>query len=231
MTAKLFILGRPGSGKSAAARRIALRANSQRFSTVHLNDYQILLKMSHADKKGQYFRPTKYAEGFDVHDFTVMDISLTKLEDEAKEYIRRAELIVIEFARADYREALKHFSSTFIRDAYFLFIETDVEICVQRIHERTAHPKTPDDHYVSDAIVRGYYGKDNRAYMVKNFRHEYNVPAERLWIIDNIKKLENFEREIDHVAYTLLRLKTRILPETDPLQPVFKPVNEYKASF
>jgi len=229
MTAKLFILGRPGSGKSAAARRIAVRANSQRFSALHLNDYQILLRMSYADKEGQYFRPAKYANGFDVCNFEVLDVALTKLEEEASEQIRRVELIIIEFARADYRDALKRFNPQFVQDAYFLYIDTDTDICIPRIYERTAHPQTPDDHFVSDAIVREYYGKDNRAYMVKNFRHEYNVPAERLWIIDNMRKLEDFEREIDHIAYTLLRLKTRILPETDPLQPVFKPVNECKA--
>ncbi|HLJ35749.1 MAG TPA: hypothetical protein VKU38_18985, partial [Ktedonobacteraceae bacterium] len=206
-------------------------AKDRRFSAIHINDYEILLRMAHADKEGKYFRPAKYANGFDVCKFEILDVALTRLGEEASKYIRKVELIIIEFARDDYRKALKQFNPQFIQDAYFLYIDTDIDTCISRIYERAAHPKTPDDHFVSDTIVREYYGKDNRPYMVKNFRHEYHVPAERLWIIDNMRQLEDFQREVNHIAYTLLQLKTRILPETDPLQPVFKPVNECKASF
>ncbi len=79
MTAKLFILGRPGSGKSAAARRIVERAKYRRFSAMHINDYQILLAMAQADTNHKYFYPTMYANGFDVHNFSVMDVALTKV--------------------------------------------------------------------------------------------------------------------------------------------------------
>ncbi len=229
MTTKLFILGRPGSGKSKAARRIMIHADQRSFSAIHINDYPILLKMAQADTNYQYFYPTKYANGFDVHNFSVMNIALKRLQEKANEYIRRVELIIIEFARNDYQEALKQFSSPFIEDAFFLFLDSDTATCKSRIYERTAHPKSSDDYYVSDDIVEVHYGKDNREYIIKNFRHEYHVPVERLWILDNMRQLEDFEREVDFIAHKLLRFKTRILPETDPLQPIFKSVNECKA--
>lgn len=214
MTAKLFILGRPGSGKSTAARRIAVRANIQKFSTVHVSDYPILSSMAQNDTNHQQFRLFGNAKGFDVLDFSVMDVALAKLETQASRYIRRAELIIIEFARDDYRKALDQLSSQFIQNAYFLYIDADADICVNRIRRRIAHPVTIDDHDVSDTIVKGYYGRDNRAFMVSGIKPEYKVPPERLWIIDNMESQKDFERKIDRVTEKLLRLKTRILPET-----------------
>lgn len=220
MFTKLFILGRPGSGKSAAARRVIEHTEDHRFSAIHINDYGILLNLSHTDKEGKYFRPAKYANGFDVCDFRILDDALKRLEEDASTYIHKVEFILIEFARDDYYHALRQFTHQFIQDAYFLYINTDTDTCIARIYERTVHPKTPDDHFVSDTIIREYYEKDNGPYIVSN------VPEKRGWIINNMGELKDFNQEVDRIAHKLLRFKTRLLPETDPLQPVFKPLNE-----
>jgi len=50
MTVKVFILGRPGSGKSTAARRIAKLVQHKGWSPVRISDYDILYNMFQREK-------------------------------------------------------------------------------------------------------------------------------------------------------------------------------------
>src|SRR6266581_8781745 len=56
MLVKLFILGRPGSGKSSAAGIIATIARCRGWNTIHINDYDILKEMAQADTTHKNFR-------------------------------------------------------------------------------------------------------------------------------------------------------------------------------
>lgn len=171
MSIKLFILGRPGSGKSTACRCVAkfLRQQEQYkgWSTAHYKDYSILYEMFRYEKlflnpkKPKQFEATKEHNGFDVLDFTVLDTALVKLEKKARERSsdKKEEVIIIEFARQDYAEAFKQFSPSFLKDSYFLFIEADVATCLERVKERTINPSTEDDFFVSDLIITKYYDK------------------------------------------------------------------------
>src|SRR5437868_3051345 len=162
MALKVFILGRPGSGKSTAFRHIKKYIEEQYldWSSIRFNDYDILRemflfeKLFQTDMKLRKFRATEHG-GFDVLDFSVLDTALRELERKVRHRYspKRDELIVIEFARDNYGKALQQFSSAFLKDAYFLFIETNMETCVQRVHDRVAHPMTIDDHFVSDDIL------------------------------------------------------------------------------
>src|SRR5947208_3252305 len=86
MAVKLFLLGRPGSGKSTAARYIELLAADRKWSVVSLNDYTFLQEMFRADTQHQQFRPTGSPESdaFDVIDFSVLDRALEKIKHAAE---------------------------------------------------------------------------------------------------------------------------------------------------
>ena len=60
---------------------------------------------------------------------------------------RENELIIIEFARSDYQHALDQLGREFREEAYFLFLDVEIETCVQRIQERVQHRSTLDDHF------------------------------------------------------------------------------------
>jgi adenylate kinase family enzyme len=221
MPVKLIIFGRPGSGKSATARYIKMLTQHMGLSTARLNDYDILLKMYHADVNSEKFLPTTYVEGgFDIIDFSVLNVALTKVERLAEEYISSEiyNLIILELARADYYEALRQFSSSFLQDAYFLLIFTDIKTCIDRINERTAHPVTSDDHYVSDKIMIDYYQKDNLLYMPFKLMTDYKVPDHRINMINNMGSLQDFIRRIDKFLVNISELINYPLPETDPIQ-------------
>ncbi len=171
---KLFILGLPGSGKSEIARYLINYVSSERVdkqsdqlcSASRFNDYAILDDMFRQDTKGR-FKPTAPG-GFDVLDLSVFDEALQILEQEVNSYISSGviendgkELIVIEFSRNDYSRAFEQFNQSFLRDAYFLYLDTELETCKQRVRNKILNPKYEDDYPVSEYIFENYYSKDN----------------------------------------------------------------------
>src|SRR5579859_7490203 len=98
---KIFVLGRPGCGKSRAARRIVKLAKLQCYSANRINDYPILRGMFREDTVGKQFNALEDHEGFDVIDFTVLDTALKMVEQKALKYEQSLDVIVLEFARND----------------------------------------------------------------------------------------------------------------------------------
>lgn len=230
MVVKLFILGRPGSGKSSAARHIVKLARRYNRCAIRVNDYDILREMCKADQEGKQFNPIKGQPGFDVIDFSVLDIALKKAEVKARKAKHDAEIVVIEFARDNYIEALRNFRSSFLKDAYFIFIDTKVDICIQRIHKRVAFPTTPDDSFVSDAILSNYYKKQViPKRLQEQFESEFAVIERRVWFINNSGTRHQFDMEINRIFYSILnteRNKSRLATVQNFATMVYKPVKK-----
>ncbi len=223
MVVKVFILGRPGSGKSAAARYIAALAQNYGWLPIHISDYGILYDMFLAERALQFtpkqkkFLPTEH-DGFDVLKFEVLDDALREVELQIYKYMSDVRnLLLIEFARNDYRKALKHISQDLLQDAYFLFINSDMASCLQRINKRVAYPTTPDDHFVSTKIFKRYYRKDNSTYMKSNLKRDFEIDENRIKIIDNTSTLKDFHIKMWELAETILEQESYILRETEPM--------------
>lgn len=89
MLIKLFALGRPGSGKSVAAHRLAEAAWNNGLPAIRLGDYELLHRealreedaclgeVSSAPAKRRFYI-TEH-NGFGVYDFTVLDDVLIAL--------------------------------------------------------------------------------------------------------------------------------------------------------
>ena len=166
MLTKVFFLGRPGSGKSTAARHMIELAKRRNYATVYMKDYDILYQMFQEDRSGRQFRPADY-NGFDVLDMSVFDTALKKLEEDTlaiPDSVKK-KMIIIEFARDNYRKALKLFEPGFLHDSYIFFVDADLQVCINRIHKRVETPSEPDHHFVSDYIMQTYYNKDKAHYL------------------------------------------------------------------
>ncbi|HVB24030.1 MAG TPA: AAA family ATPase [Ktedonobacteraceae bacterium] len=197
MAIKIFLLGRPGSGKSSAARRIEKLVRKRNCSVVRINDYNILQEMSVIDDSK--FRKVAYG-GFDVLDFSVLDVALKEEERVAKNRATFTNIIVIEFARSDYYEALKKFSRAFLQDAYFVFFNTDVETCIQRIRCRAKNQVTSDDYFVSERIVRGYYAEQEFSPAIANI---LGIDEDKIVIFNNNVSRDKFDIGVSRfVNYT-----------------------------
>jgi shikimate kinase len=212
VSVKLFILGRPGSGKSTAYRQIknSLEEHFPDWSIVRYHDYQILQSMFLYEKsfcsfrKDKQFRETEYG-GFDVLDFTVLDKALKNLEKQVRYRYSplKDELIVIEFARDDYKYAFKQFSTTFLKDAYFVFIEADIKACIQRVKDRVTNPPTQDNHFVSEDILIKYYGKHSTIPKFKSNLH-VEIDKKRVKTINSRGSLEAFNAKVEGYIKALL---------------------------
>jgi AAA domain len=210
---KVFVLGRPGSGKTTAVRRMIELAKKQDWVTTRIKDYHILYKMFQADTKKERFHPAAHG-GFDVVDFSVLDTALRKLERKVKrhklKFTFKNELFIIEFARDDYREALKHFSPGFLGDSFFFFVDADKDTCIQRIRDRVdCSATTEDNHYVSEEIIRHYYGKDNWKSMPDNLKRDYDISEQRIEAIYNMGSLQEFIDGVDLFANAIFTSETR----------------------
>jgi hypothetical protein len=215
MPVKLFILGLPGSGKSAIARSIVDYVDhqpingwkDQRWSALRFNDYAILLDMFSQDTEGKRFQPAKPG-GFDVIDLEAFDDALRIFEQEVYTYINSLEseekkLVIVEFSRNDYRHAFQQFSSAFLQDSYFLHLEVDVAICKERVDKRRSDLSYPEDNFpVSDYIFENYYNHDDGKHLVQ-ILDNYGVGSQRILVLSNNGEASSIRADIETFIDTI----------------------------
>lgn len=220
MVVKLFLLGRPGCGKSSAAQRIEdviRHMHKQEFSTHRFKDFDILEEMSKNEKYSRMFTRTVYNgfEGFDVEEASVLDIALERLDEGIRNYMVNAktnQIILIEFARENYGKALKKFSSAVLQDAHFLFINLELEDCIKRIQNRMLAPKSSDDHYISEKMLMQYYTNQNfpipNDLVEEKFKLTDNrgsLVERKFKLVDNHGPLKDFEGNVDNFIKEIIK--------------------------
>ena len=208
MLVKIFVLGRPGSGKTTAIHHLLTLARQHNYSAQSIDDYSILYRMSRDEAHREQFRSTAYG-GFDVLDLSIFDTALEILEQQVQTMSdqERDCIITIEFARNDYCQALSKFSPEFLKDAYVFFVDADLDTCIERIYQRVTSPLATNNHFVSDYIMHTYYSNDNWSYVstqlksahhiykdVRSFRNTGNLPQ-------LLNAVEDFAEMIFHTEF------------------------------
>jgi hypothetical protein len=217
---KVFLLGRPGSGKTTAlhyiqnyvcgTKPIPVHPNYKHPKFTHQREYTTLQEMMRSDSKNK-FLPAKYG-GFEVRDDSVFEESARRFEERLRNYLTtkasEEEFIFIELARKEYKESMRCFSPDFLQDSYFLFIEADVATCIERIHSRVAQSAPTGNHFIPDHVLRDYYSQDNLAYMASDFKTNFNIQKE-VRAIDNRGSIDQFYANVKDFANTLLAAATK----------------------
>ncbi|HOK40922.1 MAG TPA: hypothetical protein PLD27_07790 [bacterium] len=206
----VFLLGRPGCGKSAVYRQIEKRAKetglANSFERVDdfpklWNKFQSDNKLEEQGKKRKY--SVKTADGgYLVTNDGVWDEILKELNDDIINKSREDHLIFIEFSRPNYIHSLKNFSKKILNEAIVVYIDVDFDTCWARNvarHEKALAEGT-DDHLVSRDEMEKTYKYDDGQELIK----KQPIPVIR---VDNQKEGE--EHLIKEVEKVIEQLKCK----------------------
>jgi adenylate kinase family enzyme len=210
MALKLLILGLPGSGKSSMARYIATYLEDKNWGSTRFSDHVILQNMFHTDSEGTQFRSADHG-GFDILDLNVFDIALQMFEQNVNQHLlsaKQGEIVLIEFSRNDYQRAFQQFSRQFLQDAYFLYLDANIETCKRRISERITNPSTDDDFFVSEYIFNAYYNEDDGRSIPQILERDYGIDKQRVEVIDNNGLLSDSIARINKFVDTICDQKS-----------------------
>jgi gluconate kinase len=208
MVKLLFVFGCSGSGKSTISHRVVKFAQASGWDALAINDYPILYEMFQADRKREKFdHADMVLGGFDVRDTSVYDTALDELNRQVRtitERVKENALVIIEFARCDYREALKHFDDCFLHAAQFLFLDADIKTCKQRVLERIAQPQSLDDHFVPDDVIECLGQASCKHYIESELKLDYGISNDRVRILDTGGAIEEVILHVEQFLDTIL---------------------------
>jgi energy-coupling factor transporter ATP-binding protein EcfA2 len=222
MVVRLFVLGRPGSGKSTVRRYIARLAQHQFWSPYSTGDYVILQHMCDADRDQTRIRHAEFG-GFEVLDFPVLDDALHIMQHRVEKALEKHELeqpriAIIEFARSDYVQALSQFDPVFLKDASFLILESDIDTCISRIKARTRYRQSEDDIFVPVNIMEDYYQTDSTSDTVHNLQEAFGLESHQIQLMRTDGSRNEFLHDCVRLfAQTLLNPASQSRRITRPL--------------
>jgi deoxyadenosine/deoxycytidine kinase len=158
----LFLLGRPGSGKSTIAD--VLKKHSRQREVVFCDDYTFLHAMYETEQqsgrgatnRAQFRRAQKNGlSGFEILDFSVLEFVLSQVNARICQHLYKPNTIIpVEFSRNEYknRQVWRHFSPEVLMSAHYIFCDATLDTCTKRVGERAQ--------YIPPEIMHGYYAQD-----------------------------------------------------------------------
>jgi adenylate kinase family enzyme len=175
----VFLLGRPGCGKSAVFRALATKFESAGLAAdfERLDDFPKLWDRIMEDDQRASEGKERQCSAVDpegrylVTDHRVFDEILVELSRDVEEGTREGKIIFIEFARGSYVRALRSFSARVLDAAVIVYIECPFEVCWDRNVRRAeaaAHQGT-DDHLVPREDMERIYRHDDSSKLERQY--------------------------------------------------------------
>lgn len=203
----VFLLGRPGSGKSAVYRMLKkrLREGGLASDITRIDDFPVLREL--LDRDVGFKRHYRKEGGFVVTDFTILDEVLKEINRKLKKLEQPGKVTFVEFARARYADALKNFDRKVLDRSLILYIYCPFDICVERNVRRfrKARGKDIDEHIAPTDIMERYYKYDDyeELYLKSENELKAQAPAPIVVVKNNVEGLNHLKLEIEKVMTTL----------------------------
>jgi len=201
----IFLLGRPGCGKSEVWRNLTERLKEEKIANTfnRVDDFPILNSWKEEDFKNNnysHFEPTSDG-GFKVIDKGVWDELLRRLNE--KIHKEKSDVLAIEFARPNYVHSLKNFSEDILSKSVIIYINASFETCWKRNIERVKRMKEQgvDAHFVSKKEMEETYLTDDRDELLNRF-------SDKAILINNDEKvsLDELKKEVEKVILKIKEL-------------------------
>jgi shikimate kinase len=192
----IFLIGRPGCGKSAVFRLIeqVLRSRGYAGELKRIDDFPILKRIFDTDVEHKRHRPAP-GGGVKITDNGVWDELIDGLNKQALKLQNSKRLLFIEFSRSDYRRAFRRFNPEILRDSIVVYIDAPFDVCWERNVRRVKREREMglDSHLVSREEMEKTYAQDDHEQLLA----ELSVPA---FVVkndsDDIEKLREGLKEV-----------------------------------
>lgn len=156
----IFMLGRPGCGKSYLYKNVFIPVIKEKVKEVErMDDFPVLKKLLDEDK--DFKRHIRKDGGFEVTDWSIVDDVLREMDLILKKKERDSKIIFVEFARDNYRRAVSNFSEYIEKRSILLYIWAPFEVCLKSNIRRFKEGGDPDDHIVPVDLMNTYYRTDD----------------------------------------------------------------------
>jgi len=198
----VFLLGRPGCGKSVVYKILKEVIEKKGIAAPRVDDFLTLKAI--LDKDTEFKRHVLKDGGFAVTDFSVVDEALADLDKYVKKEKSDKKIIFIEFARDNYKHAFENFSKDLLDDSLILYLYSTFEECYKRNVARFEKAKKDghDDHIVPLDLMKTYYRTDDyeQLYLKSEAELMKAVPAKTV-VLDSTKSgeagIENLRKQIN----------------------------------
>jgi len=206
----IFLLGRPGCGKSIIYNMLGERLHKEKLAreVMRIDDFPVLKDIVDEDK--EFKRHLRKEGGFEVTDLSMLDDVLKRINDQLKKLEKSGRVIFVEFSRDSYAHAMKNFDSEVLDRSLILYIYTPFDVCLERnVRRFRARQKGLDDHIVPSDMMHKYYRNDDYEELFLKSENELKklVPAKIIAIRNESDNLEKLKLEIDR---TLTELKKSV---------------------
>ena len=197
----VFLIGRPGSGKSLVYKLLSEKLRTRGFQgeLKRIDDFPVLKRIFETDREFKRHRPAP-GGGLKITDEGVWDELTDALNQQALKLQSKDRLIFIEFSRGNYLRAFRRFAPKLLRNSLIIYVDSPFELCWERNVARVRKEKGPDAHLVSKEEMELTYLHDD---------HEELAQAgfAPMLVIDNRSNdLKKLEAELERAADEILKL-------------------------
>jgi adenylylsulfate kinase-like enzyme len=200
----VFLLGRPGAGKSTVYKILSKRLVEDGIAkeVIRVDDFPILQELLDRDKEFKHHY--RKEGGFVVTDLTLLDDVLKKMNAELKQETTPGKITFVELARDRYSHAMRNFDQEVLDRSLILYVYCPFDICMARNIRRfeEAGGKTPDEHIAPSDIMESYYKHDDYEELFLKSEDELKRrgPAPLVVVRNDTEDLERLKWELEKVV-------------------------------